>query len=114
MIRVRTLQSVSYTHLDVYKRQGAASPPTIVFHGTADTTVHPGNADHVLDAGEDLSVQVHPAHDDPRPVSYTHLDVYKRQEHYQGAAASKSRARADHSWRSASIGSSRAARRAGK
>jgi len=29
---------------------GAASPPTIVFHGTADTTVHPGNADHVLDA----------------------------------------------------------------
>jgi len=29
---------------------GKASPPTIVFHGTADTTVHPGNADHVLDA----------------------------------------------------------------
>lgn len=29
---------------------GAASPPTIVFHGTADTTVHPGNADHVMDA----------------------------------------------------------------
>ncbi len=29
---------------------GAASPPTIVFHGTADTTVHPGNADHVLQA----------------------------------------------------------------
>lgn len=28
----------------------AASPPTIVFHGTADTTVHPGNADHVLQA----------------------------------------------------------------
>ena len=29
---------------------GVTSPPTIVFHGTADTTVHPGNADHVLEA----------------------------------------------------------------
>lgn len=29
---------------------GAGGLPTIVFHGTADTTVHPGNADHVLQA----------------------------------------------------------------
>ena len=29
---------------------GAGSLPTIVFHGTGDTTVHPGNADHVLQA----------------------------------------------------------------
>ena len=45
--------AVSYTHLDVYKRQVGAKPRR-------------------------------PRHG-KRPVSYTHLDVYKRQEHAAGA-----------------------------
>ena len=44
--RHKTLQTVSYTHLDVYKRQGSSERPWPIY-----TT----------------------------PVSYTHLDVYKRQ-----------------------------------
>ena len=48
-------EAVSYTHLDVYKRQD----PTRAFDRVGDQS-----ADAV---GE--------------PVSYTHLDVYKRQVH---------------------------------
>ena len=49
--------TVSYTHLDVYKRQGLVD----------------AHYPHRPSAGRD------PPHEIHRPVSYTHLDVYKRQ-----------------------------------
>ena len=53
------VKPVSYTHLDVYKRQGYIP------------TRKPENQESLKDASsvEPLSI----------PVSYTHLDVYKRQ-----------------------------------
>ena len=45
--RANDTKSVSYTHLDVYKRQGSTEVGTLFLN--------------------------------PQPVSYTHLDVYKRQ-----------------------------------
>ena len=61
---MKTLHPVSYTHLDVYKRQSLASE--IIFYS------------------EDNSLQVQLVgdsdDDDVEAVSYTHLDVYKRQE----------------------------------
>ena len=61
-----TFHAVSYTHLDVYKRQMADSKGT----GTASVSVA-GR----MNAFEDF-VRVQ---SDAAPVSYTHLDVYKRQ-----------------------------------
>ena len=57
---VKSLGSVSYTHLDVYKRQ--------VNNGNTDCTV--GRSFPEMDIEK---VVFH------APVSYTHLDVYKRQ-----------------------------------
>ena len=65
-------QAVSYTHLDVYKRQ----------IGGSETLPPP------LTREEELAYMRKMAADDPtaratlierNPVSYTHLDVYKRQ-----------------------------------
>ena len=53
------LLSVSYTHLDVYKRQPVG--------------YNNNNGSHVYHQSSLGVRQV-------RPVSYTHLDVYKRQE----------------------------------
>ena len=53
----KTLEAVSYTHLDVYKRQ--------IFCGAAE-------------GHEQLAAPLAGA-DGLMPVSYTHLDVYKRQ-----------------------------------
>ena len=50
--------AVSYTHLDVYKRQQRLQD---------QERTHPGSPVHK------------PDHSTPLPVSYTHLDVYKRQ-----------------------------------
>ena len=50
VVKAETISAVSYTHLDVYKRQIVEFSRSIVF-------------------GEDRL----------RAVSYTHLDVYKRQ-----------------------------------
>ena len=61
-IRQRPLPAVSYTHLDVYKRQIKAS----------GTEVMEGKIDH--------SRYVEVATRLTEPVSYTHLDVYKRQK----------------------------------
>ena len=54
-------RAVSYTHLDVYKRQ----------HHTGEVVMHTTCKD-----GAEGDPQEH--HGTP-PVSYTHLDVYKRQ-----------------------------------
>ena len=52
--------SVSYTHLDVYKRQAYSDPDNTKREGL-DSTVWPKAFERM------------------EPVSYTHLDVYKRQ-----------------------------------
>ena len=67
--------AVSYTHLDVYKRQAhqrAAGQPRFVLQYPGPG---PAAAPH-RHAGADGG-----GHDarDAEPVSYTHLDVYKRQ-----------------------------------
>ena len=80
--------SVSYTHLDVYKRQryGLASPSVVVVeifrrHDLSPLSLHVQLVRHLrLPGGEQLSVAVSDVYAlMPHPVSYTHLDVYKRQ-----------------------------------
>ena len=56
--------AVSYTHLDVYKRQASESP-------TASKVIKGQLASSTLLTGM-VKAQ-------SEPVSYTHLDVYKRQ-----------------------------------
>ena len=59
--------AVSYTHLDVYKRQGPGNRPV----AEGERFGHErGGEGRVLELG-------------PGPVSYTHLDVYKRQGLYR-------------------------------
>ena len=79
--------AVSYTHLDVYKRQASLSAPedrprrasgrprasAAVRRARSATT--PGSPPRTRAPGQDPT----PARAGPRPVSYTHLDVYKRQ-----------------------------------
>ena len=62
--QIRSMYPVSYTHLDVYKRQVAIFPMLAVYGYHAYN--HYEN---------DQSMYIHR----PDPVSYTHLDVYKRQ-----------------------------------
>ena len=62
--------SVSYTHLDVYKRQmghGSAAPGEPMRHSMRDMK----RAPTVKDTPAVQSIS-------PMPVPYTHLDVYKR------------------------------------
>ena len=65
----QNLSAVSYTHLDVYKRQAGEVP---FFH--FDFHNLPAFHQTILD-GEFVEP------DNPDPVSYTHLDVYKRQDY---------------------------------
>ena len=77
---VRDFMAVSYTHLDVYKRQGMKC--TLYDLGTSVGLIldYPGNPSRgtVCDA---LISQVDIFPTLCEPVSYTHLDVYKRQPH---------------------------------
>ena len=59
-----TVTAVSYTHLDVYKRQEA-----MIVDFTGEVQMH--GTGH---AGFQMTERVRSV-----PVSYTHLDVYKRQ-----------------------------------
>ena len=66
---------VSYTHLDVYKRQAYDTPPLAFVHSY-------GCQQNVNDGERIKGVLVDIGYG---PVSYTHLDVYKRQvRHHPG------------------------------
>ena len=80
---MRGQPSVSYTHLDVYKRQvldvGQGESVALYSNGQA-VLVDCGSANSYIDAGavaaDQLSAMgLHRL----KAVSYTHLDVYKRQ-----------------------------------
>ena len=60
---------VSYTHLDVYKRQGQNNPEDVISAGgiVIDKAAHLATVD-----GKPMELSF-------KAVSYTHLDVYKRQ-----------------------------------
>ena len=74
---------VSYTHLDVYKRQaeyqperhaikaGAFRPGAVLWRGAS------GGSKRANAGGTELPARG--TRHGPRPVSYTHLDVYERQ-----------------------------------
>ena len=71
----KTGTPVSYTHLDVYKRQGAGLVrPVGKAEKIADRLQRETKVAGVADERQ-------PLHRGPvvKPVSYTHLDVYKRQ-----------------------------------
>ena len=80
---------VSYTHLDVYKRQlmlvvamipvgaAAADDPTVYVDNQLATLS--GTVYTVTAKSTEVTVTTVPQ-DGVTPVSYTHLDVYKRQE----------------------------------
>ena len=88
MLKWERVKAVSYTHLDVYKRQVwykqllALHPEwTVVGEyedaGVTGTSVRKRKGfQQMLDDG----IKFH-KYD---PVSYTHLDVYKRQEYFYG------------------------------
>ena len=72
------LDAVSYTHLDVYKRQGVGR----ALHRLADALV--GVKLFTMTADNPRAGYVRRVYSSdeaayPTPVSYTHLDVYKRQ-----------------------------------
>ena len=81
MINLHNILPVSYTHLDVYKRQlmccsqwdGAYEPivemKTPVYFVIGESDEYYGS-----EPFKEAYQQIH------EPVSYTHLDVYKRQE----------------------------------
>ena len=63
-------RSVSYTHLDVYKRQGVSSTK----NGRDSNAQRLGTKMHAGQIAKPGNIIVR-----QRAVSYTHLDVYKRQ-----------------------------------
>ena len=92
VLRMPTFTAVSYTHLDVYKRQASACSlqgevrhirEAVVHHGLIIRIVACGNDDAFPGFEEDVFSFM--LADDAchsavcAPVSYTHLDVYKRQ-----------------------------------
>ena len=76
---------VSYTHLDVYKRQGLdGATHESGFAGKSQrfesctTSTGSVSVRHHMNRDVSLLFPLNP-HTDANPVSYTHLDVYKRQ-----------------------------------
>ena len=67
------MEAVSYTHLDVYKRQVMTQP------GETDGY---GAFEHVQALIQQAGTQFLDYVIVNDPVSYTHLDVYKRQNYY--------------------------------
>ncbi len=78
IIDLRSVSPVSYTHLDVYKRQ---LPRIAHFRPGLDPDHGRTNAVGHVDYGIGIGIQQRPIIDlrSVSPVSYTHLDVYKRQ-----------------------------------
>ena len=95
------LEPVSYTHLDVYKRQALSNDIDMIWSG-ARTSANPFAVQEIADSLEGVDIPVlikNPVNPDLdlwigaierihnagiRTVSYTHLDVYKRQTQYLG------------------------------
>ena len=75
-ILFRNLTPVSYTHLDVYKRQAAA------YEDVCEENGEPASLSGFLEEVA-LVADIDSLDEDQDyviPVSYTHLDVYKRQD----------------------------------
>ena len=70
---------VSYTHLDVYKRQSLQCGGSEQESGDGRLPEGPGAGGIAQRAGKDPAAHSLQA---ACPVSYTHLDVYKRQSWY--------------------------------
>ena len=70
--------SVSYTHLDVYKRQECGRPDAVLAAIRTDEGFSAAEEDKVAAFGV---ASVDHGFTSLLPVSYTHLDVYKRQVH---------------------------------
>ena len=64
---------VSYTHLDVYKRQIHIGPASTQYINPMDINSNYSEEDNPLALKADFILSL------CEPVSYTHLDVYKRQ-----------------------------------
>ena len=73
--RGRSRKAVSYTHLDVYKRQED------IHYDKHQDKCFDQRLQHFMDRSEKEVVGIHGdvQLQSGRPVSYTHLDVYKRQ-----------------------------------
>ena len=99
MFLPRRITSVSYTHLDVYKRQGDASfgwpgIPLTLFGETFEWNILGYDQAHgglAYFCAYMVAMVIGECINFPIPVSYTHLDVYKRQpdrcgsQHRQGS-----------------------------
>ena len=86
-------RSVSYTHLDVYKRQLLIAAVALAVIPLAVWLLRDYPEDRgVLPYGADPASYVAPprATGGAMPVSYTHLDVYKRQEDWREWVHAKS------------------------
>ena len=77
--------SVSYTHLDVYKRQAAAIAEQQ--KSRVDPMYHEKIDHNPYELASYLSAKYHVYFREQVPVSYTHLDVYKRQAHPRDQSA---------------------------
>ena len=79
-MQIQSYMSVSYTHLDVYKRQVLISPSG---ERTRQVAFRQGYRYNFVFTFERTEVMVEYRllleNNDSQPVSYTHLDVYKRQ-----------------------------------
>ena len=73
-------QPVSYTHLDVYKRQA------VTLRRPSDTMTSASSVAVVVPSPATSLVLVETSFTSWAPVSYTHLDVYKRQPYYPSSA----------------------------
>ena len=81
------LDSVSYTHLDVYKRQvGTLAVRTCQVQEVPSSASSSSKAALALATGRVYMVSPPQSLGGAGPVSYTHLDVYKRQDSYSAMA----------------------------
>ena len=76
---LRFLVAVSYTHLDVYKRQVGAVNAVSCANMALAGVDYAIPCDEVIDAMGRVGSLLSPDLRETGPVSYTHLDVYKRQ-----------------------------------
>ena len=97
MVVVSSCRAVSYTHLDVYKRQAQ-----IVTFGTMAARGVIRDVGRVMDlpyAMVDSIAKMIPTEIGITTVSYTHLDVYKRQLSFQKKAAEHLESKKEIHWR---------------